>query len=211
MAGVKLLGRLGPRRSTTTEYRFEILGRPDEAATDEPGSGAAPSDSSDKASATDRVTAPQESSSKALAADRVGETLYLVSCVKTKRSYLSQAKELYTSAWFLKARAYAESKGSPWRILSAKYGAVHPETVIEPYEKTLNAMSATERRAWAHSVLIELEPALTGVDTVVFLAGTRYRDNLEPSLRRRGLRVIVPMEGLSQGRQLSWLNERLNG
>ncbi len=131
--------------------------------------------------------------------------LYLVSCVKTKGPGPAPAKDLYASVWFRKARAYVEKKAGPWRILSAQYGLVHPERVIRPYEQTLKTMPVADRRAWAETVLAELGPSLAGVDTVVFLAGQVYREFLLPALLDRGLTVCVPMAGLSQGRQLSWL------
>ena len=104
-----------------------------------------------------------------------------------------------------------ETTGCPWRILSAQYGLVHPEEEIGPYEKTLNRMRVEERRAWADRVLAALAPCLDGVDTVVFLAGQRYRQFLEPELHERGLAVRVPMSGLRQGQQLAWLNACLHG
>lgn len=58
------------------------------------------------------------------------------------------AKDLYISDWFVKARAYVEQAGDEWFILSAEYGLVSPETVIAPYERTLNTMGIAERRAW---------------------------------------------------------------
>ena len=134
-----------------------------------------------------------------------GTELYLISCVKTKGPGPAQAKDLYKSAWFRKARAYVEKKARPWRILSAQYGLVHPERMIRPYERTLKTMPVAERRAWAATVLADLGPSLAGVDTVVFLAGQAYREFLAPALRDRGMTVRVPMAGLSQGRQLSWL------
>ena len=139
--------------------------------------------------------------------------LFLVSCVKTKRAMPVAAKDLYTSTWFQKARTYVERTGCPWRILSAEYGLVHPEEEIEPYEKTLNSMRVAERRTWAGRVLAGLEPCLDGVDvdTVVFLAGRRYREFLEPALRDQGYTVRVPMTGLRQGEQLAWLNVCLRG
>lgn len=141
-----------------------------------------------------------------VALDRdTGTELYLISCVKTKGPGLAPAKDLYTSSWFRKARAYVEKTARPWFILSAQYGLVHPERVIRPYEQTLKTMPVAKRRAWAETVLAELGPSLVGVDTVVFLAGQAYREFLALTLRDRGLTVRVPMAGLSQGKQLSWL------
>lgn len=140
-----------------------------------------------------------------------GARLFLVSCVKTKRAMPAAAMDLYTSNWFQKARACVEKTGCPWRILSAEYGLVHPEEEIGPYEKTLKTMRIADRRTWADRVLAGLGPCLDGVDTVVFLAGQRYREFLEPALRDQGLAVRVPMSGLGQGEQLAWLDECLRG
>ena len=60
-------------------------------------------------------------------------------------------------------------------------------------------------------MLTQLGPHLDGVGSVVFLAGQRYREFLEPSLRSRGLVVSVPMEGLRIGEQLRWLTKMLHG
>ena len=95
-------------------------------------------------------------------------------------------------------------------MLSAQYGLVHPDEMIAPYDLILNTMLVAERRTWAHRVLTELDPYLDGVETVVFLAGQRYREFLEASLRSRGLSVSVPMEGLRIGEHLGWLTKMLH-
>ena len=137
--------------------------------------------------------------------------IYLVSCVSKKRSAPALGRDLYTSDLFNKARAYVAKMGQPWFVLSAKYGLVHPDEVIAPYDLTLNTMSVANRRQWASRVLTQLGPHLDGIGTVVFLAGQHYREFLEPSLRSRGLVVSVPMEGLRIGEQLSWLKAELHG
>ena len=96
-------------------------------------------------------------------------------------------------------------------VLSAKYGLVHPNETIAPYDLTLNTMPVADRRRWACKVLTQLEPHLNGIGSVMFLAGRRYREFLEPSLRSRGLVVSIPMEGLRIGEQLRWLTGGLHG
>lgn len=136
-------------------------------------------------------------------------TMYLVSCVSRKRDRPVAAKDLYTSDWFLKARAYVERSGADWFILSAAHGLVDPETVIAPYERTLNTMGVADRRAWASMVLHQLRTKLTGVDRVVILAGQRYREFLIDSIRARCPSVEVPLEGMRIGEQLGWLKREL--
>ncbi len=190
-AGVQLLERRGPWQSTTTEFIFAIGDKAEQerAPLSRPRAG-----SIVQPIETDSVTGADAG-------------LYLISCVSGKLSTPAPAKDLYTSDWFRKARAYVERKDQPWFILSAKHGLVHPDTVIARYEKTLNFMPVAERRAWARMVLAEVEPHLAGVGSVVFLAGQRYREFLEPALCDRGIAVIVPMAGLRIGEQLSWLGQ----
>jgi len=137
------------------------------------------------------------------------KTIVFVSCVKTKAPEPRPARSLYTSPLFTFSSTYAESLSPHWYILSAKYGLVHPEQVIAPYEKTLNNMSAAERKAWTADVLESLRDIVAPGDELVFLAGVRYREGLIPTLLHWGCKVSIPMEGLSFGRQLSWLKAKV--
>lgn len=135
------------------------------------------------------------------------KSLYLVSCVSSKRDRPAPAHELYTSAWFQKARSYVETTGCPWFILSAEHGLLAPGEVVAPYEKTLNSMPINERRAWSRGVLQRLEEVVSHGDRVIFLAGARYREFLGEALTRMGVRVEAPLEGKRIGEQLQWLTE----
>ena len=53
-------------------------------------------------------------------------SLYLVSCVGQKLSVPAPAADLYTSAWFRKARSYVAESGEPWFILSGNTGSFIP-------------------------------------------------------------------------------------
>ncbi|MBA3891656.1 MAG: hypothetical protein H0X64_14115 [Gemmatimonadaceae bacterium] len=139
---------------------------------------------------------------------RLPRTIAMVACARTKRAQSTIARDLYVSDLFSKARAYAEANSADWYILSAKHGAIHPQTVIEPYDMTLNTMGAAEREAWAARVLAQLDDVIQSGDTALFLAGQRYREGLIPDLKARGVQVEVPMEGLPIGAQLQWLARR---
>jgi hypothetical protein len=137
-------------------------------------------------------------------------SVYLISCVSKKSTTPSKARDLYTSDWFLKARDYVESTRSPWFILSAEHGLVPPDLMLAPYERTLNAMSAPERKAWAARVKAQMETSLPDADRIVVLAGLRYREYLMDYLRQRAKLVEVPMEGLTIGKQLHYLTDALH-
>ncbi len=111
------------------------------------------------------------------------------------------------SEWFHRARAYVGAAGAPWFILSAKYGLVSPEDMLEPYEETLNTMSIGQRRASAARVQQQMDQRLPRSDRIVVLAGQRYREFLMEYLRRRAPTVEVPLEGLRIGEQLHWLGQ----
>lgn len=129
--------------------------------------------------------------------------IVLISCVSQKQSYPCRAEELYTSALFRKNLAYARSlHPDAVYILSAKYGLVGLDSVIEPYDLTLNNMSATERETWAKGVLQQLgEVANLSVDHFTFLAGDKYRRHLLPHMAS----YDIPLEGMPIGKQLQAL------
>jgi hypothetical protein len=131
--------------------------------------------------------------------------LFLVSCVSQKKGHPAPAADLYVSAWFRKARGLVEATGSPWFILSAEHGLLPPHVVVAPYERTLNRMSAADRRAWANRVREQIVAMAPTSDEVVVLAGARYREHLLPWLRERFGKVTIPMEGLPIGHQLNWM------
>lgn len=136
-----------------------------------------------------------------------GSTVYLVSCVSQKQDHACEARDLYVSDLFRKARRYAEASRCPWFILSAEHGLVPPGQVIAPYERTLNTMGVADRRAWSERVAAQLARAVPDLSQVVFLAGKRYREFLARHLAGRGVKVSVPMEGLRIGEQLRWLEQ----
>lgn len=134
-------------------------------------------------------------------------TIFLVSCVGQKSPEPTEARDLYRSTWFKKARAWIEARDCDWFILSAEYGLLHPQTVIEPYDKSLNTMPVAGRRDWAGRVSRQLRAQLIA-DEIIVLAGVRYREFLMPVLREIADSVEVPMAGLGIGQQLAYLSAR---
>ena len=91
-------------------------------------------------------------------------------------------------------------------ILSAKYGLLELDRVIEPYNKTLNKMSQNAVKKWAEQVLARLKEKDYDLkrDQFVFLAGMNYRKFLIPEMSN----YVIPMQGLAIGKQLKLLKER---
>jgi hypothetical protein len=145
-----------------------------------------------------------------LAAIQPSAAITLVSCVGVKRSEASPAKDLYQSAWFLKARSHVERQGRNWFVISAKHGLVHRGQAIEPYNQTLNEMPAEKRKLWALKVFAQILLEMPNGGTVEIFAGDRYREYLIPLLEQGGYRVEVPLKGLGIGQQLAWFDSQFS-
>lgn len=125
----------------------------------------------------------------------------LISCVKSKAKRPSKAVDLYISSLFLFSRQYAEQRGLPIFILSAKYGLIEGDRIIAPYEKTVNKMSQIELSEWGCRVRSQVQDRFNEDDALLVLAGSRYLAFSE------GLKnpIIDPLKGLSIGKRLQWL------
>jgi len=112
------------------------------------------------------------------------------------------------STLFRKSYAHAKKTYDVVGILSAKYGFLLPNDVIEPYELTLNKMRRRERLEWAERVFKQMQErlSLTHIKKIFFHVGVKYREYLLPMLKNMGTECIIPLEGLSLGEQLAWYN-----
>ncbi len=161
-----------------------------------------------------RAPAPKQAAPTIVSAPQAPEPgkpdLIFVGCVKTKRKERQAARDLYISTLFDGRRAYAEAMDVPWYILSAKYGLVAPGDEIDPYDVSLYGASAREREEWALRVLAAIDVRLGSLSgkSIEIHAGYEYRvPLLLRGLERRGARVVVPLEGLPFGQQLSWYGQ----
>jgi hypothetical protein len=137
-------------------------------------------------------------------------SVFLVSCASRKADRPMRARELYRSALFTKTRGYVEVTGCPWFILSAEHGLVHPDSIIAPYDTTLNMMGVAARRAWANRVIEQMRMHLPAAERIVVFAGLRYREFLMVYLDQRVQVVETPLEGKRIGEQLHWLSRQDN-
>lgn len=155
----------------------------------------------------------------------------LIGCGATKLDHAAPAKDLYVGNLFRARRAYAEATGAPWAILSARHGLVLPDTVIEPYDVTLNGRKPEDVRRWRLSVCYPLRKWIVGLGLAQFTppadwnvpgtyttfdchadvrielhAGKAY---VEPLLEDMpGAPWDLPMQGLGVGQQLGWYSKR---
>lgn len=129
----------------------------------------------------------------------------IISCVSMKHEGPLPAKDLYKSPYFKKMRGYAEANYSEYRIMSALHGLVHPDQVIEKYNKSLTdkGMKADDRRKWAEEVADAFAQEHRPGEAVIFVHGGKaYCEYLVPALRARGFEVHEPFANLMMGRLL---------
>ena len=122
----------------------------------------------------------------------------LIQCTNTKRSGTHKARDLYDeSAYFRRMRKWAQARGDPWYILSAKHGLVAPDTRLEPYDE--RGLTDTQ----AETIATQLHA--DGVDTIHVTAGRDYTDELVPELEARGIDVVNHFAGERIGTRRSKL------
>ncbi|GGK83552.1 hypothetical protein GCM10011509_35010 [Ornithinimicrobium pekingense] len=147
-----------------------------------------------RATSPDRFPAPA-------AADVV-----LVGCVKSKRASGAPAKDLYTSNYFAKMRAYAEGTGKPWYILSAEHGLVAPDEWLEPYNCYLAKTGPAYQADWGQKVARQLVQAVGPLQGRIFdiHAGATYVKAVDSAVSPKGAVIIDQLKGMSIGQRLSW-------
>ncbi|WP_220388116.1 DUF6884 domain-containing protein [Ornithinimicrobium cerasi] len=147
-----------------------------------------------------RATSPDRLPAPAVA------DVVLVGCVKSKRASGAPAKDLYTSNYFAKMRAYAESTGKPWYILSAEHGLVAPDEWLEPYDCYLAKTGPAYQQEWGLKVARQLEQALGPLQGRIFdiHAGSTYVKAVDAAVSSKGAVIIDQLKALSIGQRLSW-------
>jgi len=127
----------------------------------------------------------------------------LVACAARKRDKPSPARDLYTSALFRSAPAYAERVIKPngaWFILSDKHGLLAPEAVVAPYDQSIRDMTRAERERWQSNVASTLQAHTNpSRDALIFLAGVRYYDQMRNTLERAGYHIVTRCKGCGSG------------
>lgn len=134
--------------------------------------------------------------------------IVFIGCTKKKKSYSCEAKEMYSSSHlFKKEYEYAKSLNpDSIYILSAKYGLLHPDSIIEPYEQTLKSAKDYEIKKWSIMVAKQIKKEKVSTNQkAVFLCGKnyyKYIKNLFSSYE-------APLQHLGIGEQMKWLKEQI--
>jgi len=132
----------------------------------------------------------------------------IISCVSKKLEGSHQAKDMYRSSWFLKAKNYVETNFKHWFILSAKHGLLSPDTVIESYNIFLKETNRDYKYTWGNRVTTQILAGVPNGSELHLLAGSCYRKPIEALSDK--YTIVVPMRGMGIGEQLQWLKNKQN-
>ena len=121
-----------------------------------------------------------------------GKTLLITGCCKEKLDHPAPAKDLYQGRLFKLVKAYAETNSFNWIIISAEYGLVTPDQVLEPYDTQIKTAGDVKR---VHQLVM---PALESIwgdyAKIILILGKRYRQVIEPELTQLPPQKIVIIE-----------------
>jgi len=131
----------------------------------------------------------------------------LISCSKSKSGHRDLARNMYVSPLYRKSVMVAESWGVSFSILSAKYGLLDPEETIEPYDLTLKGASRQFKSDWAYKVDEQIRKSINRKKRLIMLAGDDYYAPLTEVVTSDPLIYLAPMQGLSLGNRLVFLNQ----
>ncbi|HEY5063282.1 MAG TPA: hypothetical protein VIJ04_00425 [Xanthobacteraceae bacterium] len=131
----------------------------------------------------------------------------LISCSKSKSGHRDLARNMYVSPLYRKSVLVADAWGIPFSILSAKYGLLDPDQAIEPYELTLKGASKQFRCEWATNVDRQVRGSAFAKKRLVILAGDDYYVPLVEAGAQDPLDFLVPMQGVSFGSRLTFLDQ----
>jgi hypothetical protein len=135
--------------------------------------------------------------------DKLPNRIVIISCGKSKnRGPHCLAKDAYNGRSFLLKRKYAELSRYSWFILSAKFGLLKPDELIDPnYDVTVLTKSAVLQLA---SIIVKQIPNFLEysiADEVIFLGPERYVQAFEKAFEgKMTVKINHITKGLSQGK-----------
>ena len=106
------------------------------------------------------------------------KTLVITGCSKSKAEtdVPVPARELYTGQLFKSVKRYTEEMNFPFYVISAKYGLISSDTMVEKYDKVLRTAADVEFiRPQVEQELLKILPEF---DSVLVIAGENYRKTL---------------------------------
>ena len=137
------------------------------------------------------------------------EIVLLVSCGKRKSDTICQAQEMYNSERFMLSKKLIKQLGHEWLIVSAKYGLLHPEKTIKPYDLYIGSFNNEKRKEWLQDIMVMLKKY--DIETrFVVCADNEYSKLLSNGLDKIKLSCIYPFLGMTYEKQVDYLRNIVN-
>ena len=114
--------------------------------------------------------------------------IHLIGCGKLKQAGPAAAADFYTGALFQKARAYAENRGGPWAVVSAKHGLILPGQIVQPYNLTIAELDRQQLAEWADNFNWQLTCWL---ESLGYTGRAKLRDGSHRPAVPRGLPLVA--------------------
>jgi cytoplasmic iron level regulating protein YaaA (DUF328/UPF0246 family) len=133
-------------------------------------------------------------------------TVVIINCSKKKNSGKMMASDLYCGKMFKGALKYAKTYNRPIFILSAKYGLIQLDDVIEDYNLKITMLNKAEKLKWTKLVLIQWRILIKDYESVVFLCSEEYSKLIIPNIRNK---YLLPLKGLTMGYQLQFFTNNV--
>ncbi len=135
-------------------------------------------------------------------------TIVLISCAKKQLPTKESARDLFISTVFRYSLEYGFKCFDPDAvlILSAKYGLLELDDIVEPYDVAMSKMPVAERKKWSENVLVHLNEQFDiNKDKFILLAGKKYWEHLVPTMSI----YEIPMKNLRIGEKSNFMIRKL--
>ncbi|MEA1993934.1 MAG: hypothetical protein U9N35_06035 [Euryarchaeota archaeon] len=117
--------------------------------------------------------------------------LVVSSCTKGKKKEKDRASELYSGEQHLLVKKgvklLREKNIVDWYIISAKYGLIHEDEIVEPYNKSFTGLSKKEIRELSKKLRIKKKLSEVieekSYEKAFFLLGEQYLTSIENFLK----------------------------
>ncbi len=135
----------------------------------------------------------------------------IISCGKSKNKVSKcAAKEAYCGRAFLLKMKYAEQSNDPWFILSAKYGLIRPDRLIDPnYDKTVSSNKDIEELAAKIKRQVPNYSEFSVTKDILFFGPESYSKALDKAFSGKK-NILHLTKGLNQGKSQKMIKSLLS-
>lgn len=129
--------------------------------------------------------------------------LCIIGWGKNKKSVKSKASELYKGTSFVVRRNWAITNFKNWCILSAKYGILLPDEIVEPYDLILNDLTNDDQDLLFKMAVKKIKKKFVNCSIFYIVAPSSYM-RIGDYLSGLG-QVIFPLKGMQGRSGLHWM------